>query len=133
MRPAALAPARARRAAGRLVVALVLAPALWAAAPAATWSHPGHGTVALVGTLVAVEKEAVAIDVLDPGSGVVTRRRVAIDGDTRLRLRKEVLPSLTAWIGAAVVATVDYEEGPDGQIAYRATKVQVTPPKVKRR
>ena len=95
-------------------------------------AHPGHGTLALVGTLVSVEAEVVEIDVRETGSGAVSRRRVGIDRDTKLRLRKETIASLAPWIGAAAVATVDYEEGPDGQTTYRATKVQVTPPKAKR-
>jgi hypothetical protein len=95
-------------------------------------AHPGHGTMALVGTLATVGEDAVAIDVREVGSGVVTRVRVGIGIDTKLRLRKETLSSLLPWIGAAVVATVDYAEGPDGQTVYYATKIQVTPPKTKR-
>ncbi len=113
------------------VVCLWLAGlALGRPAPAA--AHPGHGTMALVGTLTTVETEAVTIDVRDVSSGVVTRVRVGTGADTKLRLKKETLVSLTPWIGASVVATVDYEEGPDGQPVYHATKIQVTPPKTKR-
>lgn len=116
-----------------VVVTVLLALGLAAALPAPAGAHPGHGAMALVGTLVAVAADHVDIDVRDPGSGIVARRRVGIDGDTRLRLRKEAIASLTPWIGASVVATVDYEEGPDGQTVFHATKVQVTPPKAKRR
>ncbi|MBP7777633.1 MAG: hypothetical protein KA371_10925 [Acidobacteria bacterium] len=95
-------------------------------------AHPGHGSLALVGTLAGVEADHIAIDVREAGSGVERRLRVGVNADTKLRLRKETIASLTPWIGASVVATVDYEEGPDGQTVYRATKVQVTPPKTRR-
>jgi hypothetical protein len=95
-------------------------------------AHPGHGTMALVGTLATVSADAVMLDVRDVASGVVSRVRVGIGTDTKLRLKKETLVSLTPWMGASVVATVDYEEGPDGQTLYYATKIQVTPPKTKR-
>lgn len=98
---------------------------------APAWAHPGHGTMALVGTLAVVHADAVMLDVRDVASGVVTRVRVGIGTDTKLRLKKETLASLTPWVGASVVATVDYEEGPDGQTVYYATKIQVTPPKTK--
>ena len=51
--------------------------------------------------------------------------------DLKYRKGGQTLVSLTPWIGASVVATVDYEEGPDGQTTYSATKIQVTPPKKK--
>ena len=106
--------------------------AVLATSPAvAMWAHPGHGTMALAGTLAVVDAEAVMLDVRDVASGVVTRVRVGIGTDTKLRLKKEALASLTPWLGASVVATVDYEEGPDGQTVYYATKIQVTPPKTK--
>lgn len=100
-------------------------------APLPAWAHPGHGTMALAGTLAVVAADAVMLDVRDVASGVVTRVRVGVGTDTKLRLKKETLASLTAWVGAPVVATVDYEEGPDGQTVYYATKIQVTPPKTK--
>lgn len=118
-----------RRAIAGVLVALAAFAAGWSARLEA---HPGHGTMALVGTLATVSADAVTIDVRDVGSGVVSRVRVGIGADTNLRLKKETLASLTPWIGASVVATVDYEEGPDGQTVYHATKIQVTPPKTKR-
>jgi hypothetical protein len=120
--------ARRRAIAGMLGMLATLVTG--AAAPA--WAHPGHGTMALVGTLATVSADVVMLDVRDVASGVVTRVRVGIGTDTKLRLKKETLASLTPWLGASVVATVDYEEGPDGQTVYRATKIQVTPPKTKR-
>lgn len=118
----------------RRVMAGVLAAvaAFVAGWPAPVDAHPGHGTMALVGTLAAVDADAITIDVRDVGSGVVSRVRVGLGADTKLRLKKETLASLTPWIGASVVATVDYEEGPDGQTVYHATKIQVTPAKTKR-
>jgi len=117
----------------RAIASILLGLAALAAAPAAAvHAHPGHGTMALVGTLAVVHADAVMLDVRDVASGVVTRVRVGIGTDTRLRLKKETLASLTPWVGASVVATVDYEEGPDGQTVYHATKIQVTPPKTKR-
>ena len=120
----------ARRRAVAGVFAMLATLATGAAAPA--WAHPGHGTMALVGTLATVSTDAVMLDVRDVASGVVSRVRVGIVADTKLRLKKETLASLTPWLGASVVATVDYEEGPDGQTVYHATKIQVTPPKTKR-
>ena len=120
----------ARRRAVAGVFAMLATLATGAAAPA--WAHPGHGTMALVGTLATVSPDAVMLDVRDVSSGVVSRVRVGIVADTKLRLKKETLASLTPWLGASVVATVDYEEGPDGQTVYHATKIQVTPPKTKR-
>jgi hypothetical protein len=111
---------------------VVLAAALVAGAPSRGAAHPGHGTMALVGTLATVTADAVTLDVRDVTSGVVARVRVGIGPDTKLRLKKETLASLMPWVGASVVATVDYEEGPDGQTVYHATKIQVTPPKTKR-
>jgi len=120
--------ARRRAIAGVLVVlaALATAPAMPAGA------HPGHGTMTLAGTLATVSTDVVLLDVRDVASGVVTRVRVGVGTDTKLRLKKETLASLTPWVGASVVATVDYEEGPDGQTVYYATKIQVTPPRTKR-
>lgn len=116
----------------QVAVVLAVLAALAAGPVADVRAHPGHGTMALVGTLATVSVDAVTLDVRDVASGVVTRVRVGIGTDTKLRLKKETLVSLTPWVGAAVVATVDYEEGPDGQTVYFATKVQVTPPKTKR-
>lgn len=113
--------------AGITALVAMLAPS--PAVPA--WAHPGHGTMALAGTLAVVDAEAVMLDVRDVASGVVTRVRVGTGTDTKLRLKKETLASLAPWVGASVVATVDYEEGPDGQTVYYATKIQVTPPKTK--
>ena len=117
----------------RALAAMLVVLAAFATGPAApAWAHPGHGTMALVGTLATASADAVMLDVRDVASGVVTRVRVGIGTDTKLRLKKETLASLTPWVGASVVATVDYEEGPDGQTVYYATKIQVTPPKTKR-
>ena len=117
----------------RAIASMLVVLAALATSPAVpAWAHPGHGTMALVGTLATVSADVVMLDVRDVASGVVTRVRVGIGTDTKLRLKKETLASLTPWLGASVVATVDYEEGPDGQTVYRATKIQVTPPKTKR-
>jgi hypothetical protein len=120
--------AQRRQAVGVLVVLATLA----ASPVAAVCAHPGHGTMAIVGALATVSADAVTIDVRDVASGVVTRVRVGVGTDTKLRLKKETLVSLTPWIGASVVATVDFEEGPDGQTTYYATKIQVTPPRKSR-
>lgn len=116
-----------------LAAAVILMAGLASPAWSPAAAHPGHGTAALVGTLATVEAAVVTLDVRDAGTGMVSRVRVTLDADTKLRLRKEMLPSLTPWLGASVVATVDYEEGPDGRTMYRASKIQVTPPKGKRR
>lgn len=117
----------------RTGVGLLLAACLGTAGPVTAAAHPGHGTMALVGTLAAVEADAVVLAVRDVASGGVTRIRVGVSVETKLRLRKETIASLTPWIGAAAVATVDYDEGPDGQTVYRATKIQITPPKTRGR
>ena len=119
-----------RRGAVALSVALLAAHAVGGSA--LVQAHPGHGTMALVGALAAVSADAVTVDVRDVASGVVTRVRIGVSADTKLRLKKETLVSLAPWIGASVVATVDFEESPDGQTIYFATKIQVTPPKTKR-
>jgi len=95
--------------------------------------HPGHGSMALVGTLVAVAPHAITVDVREVGSGAVRRMVVTTTPDTKLRLGKQAVPALEAWVGAPVVVTVDYEEGVDGRTIYTADKVQVTPPKARKR
>jgi hypothetical protein len=95
--------------------------------------HPGHGSMALVGTLVAVRAEAITIDVRDVASTATRRLVVTTTSDTRLRVGKETVPALDRWIGAPVVVTVDYEEGVDGRTIYTADKVQITPLKAKKR
>lgn len=117
-----------RRPPGRAlaVAAVLLAPLL---AGTALRAHPGHGTLALVGTILGVTRDTLTLEVRDAASGGLVARRLVLTRDTRLRVGKEAVPSLAPWIGARAVATVDYEEGPDGQTRYTATKVQVTPPK----
>lgn len=109
------------------VMALVLGMAFRGTAVA----HPGHGVTAIVGTLAAVEAERVTFDVRDPSSGAMRRVVARLGRDTKVRVGK-VPASLADWIGAAVVATVDYEEGLDGQPLYDLTKIQIHPKKTKR-
>lgn len=96
-------------------------------------AHPGHGSMALVGTLVAVRVDAITIEVRDVASASTRRMDVTTNADTTLRMGKQVVPSLDAWIGASVVVTVDYEEGVDGRTIYTADKVQISPPKPRKR
>ncbi len=109
---------------------MVMAPLVLAALLAL---HPGHGSLALVGTLVAVGAESISVEVRDLASPTPTRRDVAITADTRVRLGRQTVTALADWIGAAVVVTVDYEEGVDGRTVYTADKVQITPPRPKPR
>lgn len=95
--------------------------------------HPGHGSMALVGTLAAVRDGAITVTVRDIGSATTTRMEVRTTAETKLRLGKQTVTALIDWIGAAVVVTVDYEEGVDGRTIYTADKVQITPPKSKKR
>lgn len=109
-----------------VVVAALLLPLV---AGGRVSAHPGHGTMAFVGTIAGVTDDTLTLEVRDAASGGLAARRLALTGETRLRVGKQTIPSLAPWIGATAVATVDYEEGPDGQTLYTATKVQVTPPK----
>lgn len=102
-----------------------------AAGAAVAASHPGHGTMAIVGTLVAADAESITLEARDTASGALRRTKAGVGRDTKVRVGKEPA-ALADWIGAAVVATVDYEEGLDGQPVYYATKIQITPKKTKR-
>jgi hypothetical protein len=95
-------------------------------------AHPGHGTMAIVGTLLAVEAESISIEARDVGDPTPRRITVGIGPDTKLRVGKETIATLADRLGASVVATVDYEERPDGRTEYYATKVQVNQPRKKR-
>ena len=95
-------------------------------------AHPGHGSIAVVGTLVAVRADGITIAVRDATSATTRRLDVTTTSDTRLRVGKATVPALDRWIGAPVVVTVEYEEGVDGGTVYTATKVQITPPKAKK-
>ena len=95
--------------------------------------HPGHGSMALVGTLVAVSATSMAIDVRDVASATTRRMDVRITPDSRFRVGKQTVTSLDGSIGSAVVVTVDYEEGVDGRTTYTADKVQITPPRTTKR
>lgn len=119
------------------VVAVLVAMSVSAAAAyaaAGTWaaptradgaSHPGHGTKAVVGTLREVTRAAIVIEVLDSGTGGLTRVRVQLQRDTRMRLDKEILPSLEPFIGHRVSATVDLEDDDRGGQTMMATEVKV--------
>lgn len=119
------------------VVAVLVAMSVSAAAAyaaAGTWaaptradgaSHPGHGTKAVVGTLREVTRAAIVIEVLDSGTGGLTRVRVQLQRDTRMRLDKEILPSLEPFIGHRVSATVDWEDDDRGGQTMMATEVKV--------
>ena len=88
-------------------------------------AHPGHGSKAVVGTLKEVSREAIVIEVLDPGAGGLTRVLVKLDPDTRFRLDKEQLPSLQPYIGHRVSAAVDWEDDDRGGQTMTATEVKV--------
>ena len=96
-------------------------------------AHPGHGSMALVGTLVSVTETSIRLDVRDVASASTRRMDVKLSPDTKLRVAKATVPTLDVWVGASVVVTVDYEEDVDGRTVYTADKVQITPPKVKKR
>lgn len=95
-----------------------VASPVWAA-------HPGHGSKAVVGVLKDVTRDAVVIEVLDPGAGGLTRVRVKLDPDTRFRLDKEQLPSLEPYIGHRVSAAVEWEDDDRGGQTMTATEVKV--------
>lgn len=108
-----------------------LALVLVTLAVGAAAAHPGHGVMAIVGTLASVETERVTFEVRDPSNGMTRRVVAGIGRDTKVRVGKAPA-TLSEWIGASIVATVDYEEGPDGQPVYYATKIQIHPKKTKR-
>lgn len=95
--------------------------------------HPGHGSLALVGTLVAVRATSISIEVREVASATTRRMDIRITADSKFRLGKQPIPSLADSIGHAVVVTVDYAEDVDGRTIYTADKVQITPPKAKKR
>ena len=99
------------------VIACLVTPTLRA--------HPGHGSKAIVGTLKEVSRDAIVIEVLDPGSGGLTHVRVKLEPDTRFRLDKEQLPSLQPFIGHRVSAAVDWEDDDRGGQKLTATEVKV--------
>lgn len=84
----------------------------------------------IAGALVAADATSVTLEARDTASGVLRRTTAGIGRDTKVRVGKAPA-ALADWIGAAVVATVDYEEGPDGQPVYYATKIQISPKKTR--
>lgn len=106
----------------RTVFAIALAVTLRVVGASA---HPGHGSKAVVGTLVEVGREVIVIEVLDQGSGSLTRVRVRLERDTRFRLDKETLPSLEPYVGHRVSAAVDWEDDERGGQLLTATEVKV--------
>ena len=88
--------------AGITALVAMLAPS--PAVPA--WAHPGHGTMALAGTLAVVAAEAVTLDVRDVASGVVTRVRVGTGTDTKLSsviAGATNVSMLTTWVPVSVI------------------------------
>jgi hypothetical protein len=108
----------------RRTLALLLVVITCAMTPA-LHAHPGHGSKAVVGILKEVSRDAIVIEVLDSGSGGVTRVRVELEPDTRFRLDKERLPSLQPYIGHRVSAVVDWEDDDRGGQKLTATEVKV--------
>jgi hypothetical protein len=119
-----LAGLRRLAATGAAVGALALGGSALAA-------HPGHGSKVVLGTLVEATLDAAVIETRDPATLAVTRVRVTLDRTTRFRIGKETLVSPDAMVGARVIATVDYEDGEDGQVVYTATELRFPRPKAK--
>ena len=95
-------------------------------------AHPGHGSTVVTGTLTAVAADAVSIDVRDLASLTMRRVRILVNEETKYRLGKEPLDSPRSFIGAQVVAAVNFEEDVKGDNIYLATEIRITPPKKKR-
>ena len=102
-----------------------------AAVSGAGVAHPGHGSKAIVGILKEVSRQAIVIEVLDSGAGGLTRVRVRLERETRLRLDKEQLPSLEPFIGHRVSAAVDWEDDEHGGQILTAREVKVARAKTK--
>jgi hypothetical protein len=96
-------------------------------------AHPGHGSMALVGTLVAAGATSISIEVREVESATTRRMDIRITPDSKFRLGKQSITTLADSLGHPVVVTVDYEEDVDGRTIYTAAKVQVTLLKAKKR
>lgn len=104
--------------------------ALLSAVPVAG-AHPGHGSKVLTGTLKAVAKDAITIEIRDLATLQTRSVRILVDEETKYRVGKEPVEALGSMIGAYTVAVVDYEDGQRGEVIYRATDVRITKPKNK--
>ncbi len=109
-----------------VVVALVCL-----AAPVTAREHPGHGSKVVLGTLKEVTRDAIVVEVLDTGTGGLTRVRVQLQPDARFRIDKEPLTSLDGKIGQRAIVSVDWEDDDRGGQTLKATEVRFTRTKKK--
>lgn len=115
----------------RRLAAVAAATAAVALGSGVLVAHPGHGSKVVLGTLAEATRDFVVIETRDPATLAVTRVRVALEPTTKFRIDKEPLASPDAMVGARVIATVDYEDGEDGQVVYTATELRFPRPKKK--
>jgi hypothetical protein len=109
-----------------LRLATLVAALVRLAAPATAREHPGHGSKVVLGTLKEVTREAIVVEVLDAGTGGISRVRVRLQDDTRFRIDKERLTTLDAMIGQRAIVSVDWEDDDRGGQTLTATEVRFT-------
>lgn len=109
---------------------MVTAAALLACVTVAT-AHPGHGSDLFVGTLKAATDETITIEFRDMTAMQLRRVNILLTEDTTFRIGKEPIESLDGMIGAHAAVAVDHEEGPTGEVTYRAREIRFRKPKNK--
>jgi len=111
-------------------VHVMMTAALLAAAPGAA-AHPGHGLEALTGTLKAVAEDAITLEFRDTATMQLRRVKILVNEETKFRVGKDPIDSPETMIGTQATVVVDYEEGPTGEVIYRATEIRFKKPKKK--
>lgn len=115
---------------------MTLVPLMIAAllsAPPVAGAHPGHGSKVLTGTLKAVAKDAITLEIRDLATLQIRSVRIPVDDETKYRVGKEPIEAPGSMIGSDTAAVVDYEDGPGGEVIYRAIEVRITKPKNKKK
>lgn len=101
------------------------------ASPLAASEHPGHGSKVVLGTLKAVARDAIVVEVLDTAGGGTVRVRILLAPETPFRIDKERLTSLDGMIGQRCIVSVDWEDDDRGGQTLTATEVRFTRAKKK--
>jgi hypothetical protein len=98
--------------------------------PVLAVAHPGHGEKRLLsGTVSAIERDRVQLDVFDQASFSRRLVWVVVDEHTVVRVGKARLNATELRVGQRVDCASETDEGPDGVSFLRAVTFKVTPAK----